>query len=439
VTAPRMGVGATEAGSVAVEVVTDAARLEALAPDWEALLRDSGTDEPMLSPSWLVPWWGVFGALGGRALRTLALRHEGRLVGLVPLLRRLCWYRPGIPFRRLEMLGTGEEVADEVCSEYLGPLCAPEHEEAVLTALAATLRDGRLGTWDELLFPAMDGPSGLPGKLAAALRGGGLLASEEVMGEAPHVPLPASWNAYLAALPSKRRYLVRHSLRDLDAWAEGPVSLRVAATADDLAEGWRILLELHGERWGGAHGGAFRSERFTDFHCRVMPSLLERGALELLWLEVAGAPVAIAYNIVWNDKVYFYQSGRRADLPRDVRAGIVLHAHAIRRAIEQGRREYDFLKGAARYKRQLSLASRPLVQVRVQRAPVRERLHELVETAVAILRGHPRPAHRPVRPGEDPARPDIPAPPPERSASGAGGGGAQGAALPARYAGSSTT
>lgn len=389
----------------AVEVVTDAARLEALVPEWEALLRASGADEPMLSPSWLVPWWAVFGPLGGRTLRTLAVRIDGTLVGLVPLLRRWHWYRPGIPFRRLEMLGTGEAEADEVCSEYIGPLCRAGHEETVLAALGAALRDGRLGAWDEVLFPAMSGDPGLSGQLVSALRGCGLVARAEVTGGAPHIPLPSSWDAYLAALPSNRRYLVRRSLRDFAAWAEGPSTLRVATNPDQLAEGRRILLELHGERWGGEHGGAFRSERFVEFHDRAMPSLLERGCLELLWLEVAGRPVAIAYNVVWNDKVYFYQSGRRVDLPKGVRPGIVLHAHAIQRAIEDGRREYDFLNGTTRYKLQLSLASRPLVTVRARRAPVRERLHRLVEAGVTTLRGRLRRPHRDHPDGGARARP----------------------------------
>jgi CelD/BcsL family acetyltransferase involved in cellulose biosynthesis len=371
---------------VAVEVVTRTSQLQALVPEWEGLLRASETNEPMLSPSWLLPWWAVFGPVGGRTLRTLAVRKEGRLVGLVPLLRRVHWYRPGIPFRRLEMLGTGEAEADEVCSEYLGPLCARGYEDQVLAALVMALRAGQLGGWDEVLFPAMDGAGGLPGRLVATLRRGGLSASDEVTGQAPHVPLPSSWEEYLAALPSKHRYVVRRALRDFDAWAEGPATFRVAATEDELGEGRRILLELHGERWNESRGGAFGSERFDDFHRRVMPALLEKGALELAWLEVAGAPAAIAYNIVWDDKVYFYQSGRRVDLPGHVRPGIVLHARAIQHAIEGGRREYDFLNGATRYKRQLSLASRSLVRVRVQRAPVRDRLHAMVEGGVSSLR-----------------------------------------------------
>ena len=87
-----------------------------------------------------------------------------------------------------------------------------------------------------------------------------------------------------------------------------------------------------------------------------------------------GEPVAAVYNLIWSNKVYFYQSGRKTDVPPKVRPGVVLLAHAIRGAIEAGRREFDFLAGDSQYKRQMALASRPLVQIRVARRCFRERL-----------------------------------------------------------------
>jgi CelD/BcsL family acetyltransferase involved in cellulose biosynthesis len=98
-----------------------------------------------------------------------------------------------------------------------------------------------------------------------------------------------------------------------------------------------------------------------------MPPLLERGALELLWLEVRGEPVAAAYNLVWGRRVQFYQSGRKMDVPRRVRPGLVLHALAIQQSITAGRTEYDFMGGAVRYKAELATASRPLVSIRATR------------------------------------------------------------------------
>ncbi len=99
-----------------------------------------------------------------------------------------------------------------------------------------------------------------------------------------------------------------------------------------------------------------------------------------------GEPVAAVYNIVWNNKVYFYQSGRKTDVPPKVRPGVVLLAHAIRGAVEAGRREFDFLAGDVQYKRQLALALRPLVQFRVARRCLRERLRLLAESGINRVR-----------------------------------------------------
>src|SRR5262249_11480134 len=100
-------------------VLSDPAQLEALRPAWLELLERSAGNEVMLTPMWLLPWWRVFGPLDGRQLR-VGLFHQGEcLVGLAPLLCRRHWYRPGIPFRRLEPLGCGERPADRVWSDYL--------------------------------------------------------------------------------------------------------------------------------------------------------------------------------------------------------------------------------------------------------------------------------------------------------------------------------
>src|SRR3954452_15211606 len=100
-------------------LLTDRATLDALAPAWRELLADSASDQPTLSPSWLLAWWDVYGPHQGRRLRFLRFDDGGRLVALPPLLVGCHWYRPGVPSRRLEPLGSGERDADAVCSDYL--------------------------------------------------------------------------------------------------------------------------------------------------------------------------------------------------------------------------------------------------------------------------------------------------------------------------------
>jgi CelD/BcsL family acetyltransferase involved in cellulose biosynthesis len=202
----------------------------------------------------------------------------------------------------------------------------------------------------------------------------------EPVGQAPYIPLPDTWQQYLGALSKTRRSFLTRSLRSFERWARGGTELHHAATPSELEEGKRILTALHQMRWAGqGRGGAFRSPRFRAFHDILMGRLLEAEALELMWLTVGGEPVSAFYGVVWNQKLYYYQSGRRTDLPGFVRPGIVLLAHAIRRAIENGRREFDFLPGPENYKSRLSLAARPIVEIRAVRASCRENARTFTE------------------------------------------------------------
>jgi CelD/BcsL family acetyltransferase involved in cellulose biosynthesis len=360
------------------------AEIEKLIPAWQALLDRSVGNEPVLSPLWMLPWWRIFGAQGGRRLCIAGFYSGATLVGLAPLVRRRYWYRPGIPFRRLEPLGTGERQAEAIHPDYLGLLAERGREAEVAGALVESLAGGAFGAWDEFLLPMMNGDLPLPGLLADALRTAGLACHTDVTGSASYIPLATSWEGYLEALSGSRRAYIRQTLRRFESWAGTEARFHCVTGAGDLDEGQRVLAALHQERWGAE--GKFGAPRFAAFHAAVLPALLEAGALELLWLSVQGEPIAAIYNILWNGKVYFYQSGRKTEVPSGQRPGIVLHVHAIRRAIEAGRREYDFLSGGEHYKKQLALATRPLVQLRATRRGLVEPARVLAEKGIAVAR-----------------------------------------------------
>lgn len=347
----------------------------------------TSNDEPGMTPAWMLAWWNVYGGEEGRRLRVLAVHDRGRLVGLAPLVARWVLRGPGVPYRRLETLGTGEPSGDDVCTEYVGPLAERGAERDVAQAFARAVVAGEAGPYDELLLPVMKGDVEMPALLADALRQEGLEVELRETSQCPYVPLPATWEAYLRQLPSSGRYLVNRSLRDFTAWAGGELRLERATTPGRLQEGLRVLAELHEARWKAAgERGAFAGSRFRRFHERVAPRLLDDGALELVWLVAHGRPVAAAYVILHANKATFYQSGRATDVPDAVRPGIVLQAELVRSAIERGLVEYDFLGGASRYKRQLALASRPLVEIRAARRTLREQARSRVGKAVAVAR-----------------------------------------------------
>jgi CelD/BcsL family acetyltransferase involved in cellulose biosynthesis len=334
---------------------------------WLDLLARSSTNEPMLSPQWLETWWQVFG--GGRTLRTVMVYQDGRLIGMAPLLARRIWHRRAIPMRRLELLATGEDEADEIYSEYLNLISEQGQESRVARVFVTALREGELGPWDELLLDMLDGLSPMTRAMLHELRRARLLEEVTPHKPCPYIPLPATWEAYLGQMSSSRRYFLKRTLKAFEQWAGKELVLKRASTPAELDQGFDILVDLHGKRWQHAgRQGVFSSERFSRFHRTAMGKLLASDNLDLIWLCKGDRPLAAVYNIVWDNKVYFYQSGRCTDVPSKVRPGIAIHIYAIQDSIRRGRTKYDFLAGATRYKQQLALAHTRLIRIRASRA-----------------------------------------------------------------------
>ena len=364
-----------------IRVIRHVEGLEAIRPAWRHLLDRSSHAQPVSTPLWLLAWWREFGERDGRGLRAVTVEDDGDLIGLVPLSLRLAAHRGAIPVRRLELLGTGEVEADEIGSDYVGGLAVAGREAEVAQAVAVAIAGGTLGSWDELRMPGMSGEDALVPALHRGLVACGIAADVAASGQCMFIPLPPTWEGYLAALDGTRRYAVTRTMRELDKWAgPGGWTLRRAVTEADLGEGRAVLVDLHARRWRAAgREGVFASPRFSRFHDEVIPGLHrgEDGAsLDLSWLVVQGRPIAAAYSVRYRDRVQFYQSGRRTDVPKAFSPGIAMHALAIRQAIDDGLREYDFLAGASRYKRQLSLAERPIVTLRAVATGLRARAVE---------------------------------------------------------------
>ena len=371
---------------ISLRIVTAFDKLQTLEADWLELLRRSSANEPMLSTQWLLPWWRVYGVSGGRSLQFGLFYQGDRLIGIAPMQRRTFRHRFGLTMSRIEFLGADVDEEDGVCSEYLNLIVEQGRERDVVAAFVEALKCNYFGTWHELVLSAMDGDGSMPNLLMSALSEAGLRTEQAETTSACYIPLPKSWEEYLSTLGKHRRY-VNKTLRDFEKWAEGTANFIRADTPEQLSEGIRILHELHGQRWQGqGQPGVFASDRFRDFHEQVMQRLWQEELLDLYWLTAHDRPLAAIYNFRWDNKVYFYQSGRQVDLPNSVRVGIVLQKHCIEQAIQTGCREYDFLGGPTQYKRQLSPTSRPIIRIRATRPGTREHVRQLTETCVNLAR-----------------------------------------------------
>jgi len=100
---------------ITVEKVVTREEFKGLAAAWSSLLQESASDTLFLTHEWLNAWWEVFGS--ERELYILLVRDSEELIGIAPLIRREVRHYGLLPFRRLEFLASGEDEADEICSE----------------------------------------------------------------------------------------------------------------------------------------------------------------------------------------------------------------------------------------------------------------------------------------------------------------------------------
>ncbi len=369
-------------------LVTEFSELQALAPVWQELLEATAGAEPMQSPAWLLTWWQIYGAATGRRLRVGLFYEQNQLVGLAPLCARRFWYRPGIPFTRLEFLGSDVDEQDGVCSIYLNLLARAGLEKNIAEAFVQELARGSFGPWHEGVMSAMNGAEPMGTFLLAAFSAACYQGAQQITTQAPYLTLPSTWDAYLQSLNTKHRRSIKLSMRDFETWAGTDWKLEQARTAEELAKGQRILADLHNQRWqqGEGSGGAYAAPRFDAFHRAYMPLSFRENKLQILCLTVRGEPVVAHYQLVANNKVYFYLCGRSPNVPAPVRPGIVMAALAVQKAIADGLREFDFLGDPAEYKLKFTRTVRPIIRIRVARGGPREWLRRGAETAIGYAR-----------------------------------------------------
>jgi CelD/BcsL family acetyltransferase involved in cellulose biosynthesis len=179
--------------------------------------------------------------------------------------------------------------------------------------------------------------------------------------QCPTLELPATWDAYLASQSPTRRQTIRRKERKLARTHS--LTLRDFGVAESVDDGWDVLNALHSDRWAGAT--AF-SPRVAEFHRRFAKALAARNALWLTALELDGVAAAAWYGFTDGDTVFFFQSGRSLARQQES-VGQVLMGMMIRRAIEQGFRRFDFLRGDEPYKASWTAARRTTWELVVTR------------------------------------------------------------------------
>ncbi len=296
--------------------------LDEIRAEWQELAAGSPATTPFQTWEWQSTWLRHY--RGAKRPHIVTVREGDTLVGLMPFTRTTG------PWRTIRAMGSGS-------SDYLHPLARDGYESVVAGQIAQHLREMADVDLIDLHQICGNQPLASFAPTTARIEQATCLVLD----------LPASYDAYLTGLSKSLRYDVRRLEKSV--FREGRATVE-QVTEDEIGKGLDILFEQHKMRWRKRGlPGAFvgRAQRFhQDWGRQAIP----HGWLWLSILKLDGEPIGAIYAMRAGSTCFYYQAGFDP-AQGSLSPGTLLVAATIRRAIDEGLTQFDFLRGDEPYKR----------------------------------------------------------------------------------------
>jgi CelD/BcsL family acetyltransferase involved in cellulose biosynthesis len=277
-----------------------------------------------------------------RRLRLFTVYDESRLVAVFPLEAR--WGRV--------LRSTGGILAN-----YLDPLIDPDYVSRAWRAVLEGVKQllpGRSIVIDGVREESVafrDLSSGA----AAAVQAAGFELLSEDGGTVARIPLPQTWEQYLAALDGHDRRELKRKLKKAEQ--NGAAALHVCADPDQVLGQISEMMSQLG------HGGGGKSLKakwlFPRHFAKCARQLARSGRLKIFTLMLQDRPAARAIQLPTPSGLIGWNITFNPEL-REWSPGIVLLAMIIRHSIEKGYSVHDMSSGSHEYKYRLGAKDYPL-------------------------------------------------------------------------------
>jgi CelD/BcsL family acetyltransferase involved in cellulose biosynthesis len=325
-----------------------------LAAAWNALLDESVTHVPFLRYEYLEAWWQTRG--GGEwpqsELAIVTASQGGALVGVAPLF--FAANRSGRP--SLLLLGSIE------ISDYLDLVVRPGDGEHFTRELLPFMAGPALPPWRELDFYNLFDTSPTLAALEGAAKNLGWSYQCVPLQQAPYIPLPGDWETYLAGIDKKQRHEIRRKMRRAEELG-GTVQVRFATDPERFAADVEDFMALMAQ---DPDKDAFLTPAMREHVRLVTRCAFEQGCLQLAFLEVNGQKAAGYLSFDYLDRLWVYNSGVDRHFT-EYSPGWVLLGHLLKWANEEGRKEFDFMRGNEDYKYRFGGIDRHVVRAVISR------------------------------------------------------------------------
>ena len=319
---------------------------------WNGLVEQSIADTPFSRYEYLREWWKTLG--GGEWLRPsvelvlISATENDQLIGIAPL------FITDYEDRRALLLIGSIEISD-----YLDLIVRRQDVHRFLSGLVDFLASSLGDRWSAIDWYNLPDDSPTLAALKADSETRGWIHSEAVYRPTPRIALNGSFDEYLARLEKKQRHEIRRKLRRA---AESNLNVRFQLIGRDaniqaeMDSFFHLMIQ-------DPNKALFLKDSMRAQLTSTIRAAFDQGYLWLGFLEVDGVKVAASLNFDYKNKLWGYNSGVSRD-HMELSPGWVLLANTIQWCCENGRTEFDFMRGDEEYKYRLGGVNRFVMRAR---------------------------------------------------------------------------
>ena len=292
-----------------------------------------------VNPSWLKVWWDNFGS--GKKPCLLAVRSEDKLMGLAPLM---------VEKNEAHFMGNSD-----VC-DYLDFIVSDGRDSVFFDALIRFLQKQDIVRLN--LGPIREDSIAYTHfmEIARQRKYEVHCQPEDVSYE---MVLPESWDEYLQLLTGKQRHEVRRKFRRL--YESSHVDFHLVEDRIAEKDAMNTFLELF--KKNRSDKAAFMTDRMITYFQSLADAMEEAHMLRLFLLKLEDVYAAAVLGIDDGSTLYLYNNSYDNQFS-SLSVGVLSKALTIKYAIQNGRKRYDFLKGAESYKHHMG--GKPIALYRCQ-------------------------------------------------------------------------
>jgi len=303
--------------------------------EWNNLVEISIADTPFSRYEYLSAWWATRGGneWANPELILISARENNELVGIAPLFISEHEER-----NTLLLIGSIE------ISDYLDLIVQDRDLSRFLNGLLDFLASSLPFDWSTLDWYNLPDDSPTLDALKIESEKRGWYHLQEIYRPTPRISLNGSFEEYLANIDKKQRHEIRRKMRRLNESGRGKFYV-VDQSADldtELESFFHLMVQDPGKK-------EFLHNAMREQMTTAIRGAHKSGYLWLGFLEIDGEKTAASLNFDYRNKLWGYNSGVSRE-HMELSPGWVLMGHTIQWCCENGRSEFDFMRGDEEYK-----------------------------------------------------------------------------------------